>query len=175
MAMSVAFTNFGGRVVHENRGGVERDYVRDPLGNTVALVDMNGNVTDTYSYWPYGELRTHTGSSTTPFTFLGTLGYFNDFGNQFYVRARHYRADLTAWITTDPLWPDELSYAYTYADPINWVDPSGLACSGSDTGNPVSQHNLDVWNSISPCINKAISSHGNCRKALDLPPGMRST
>jgi hypothetical protein len=35
----VDYTVIDGEIVHENRGGVERDYVPDPLGSTVALLD----------------------------------------------------------------------------------------------------------------------------------------
>ena len=73
--MSVVYSTFGGRVLAENRGGVIRQYLPDPLGNTAALADTTGTITDTYTYWPYGEVRTHIGTSTTPLTFLGTLGY----------------------------------------------------------------------------------------------------
>jgi hypothetical protein len=88
MAMSVTYTTVGGRALYENRGGAERYYSRDPLGNTVALIDGSGNVTNTFSYWPNGEIRSRTGSTATPFTFLGTLGYFLDYIAKFYVRAR---------------------------------------------------------------------------------------
>jgi len=147
MAMSVVYTTLGGRVVYENRGGTERSYLRDPLGNTVGLMDMTGTVTDTYAYWPYGEERVHTGSSSTPLTFLGTLGYFKDFLNMLYVRARHLRVDLTRWMTVDPL--DQLRplnllelirrykissprggpgpYRYAQDEPTNLVDPTGTS------------------------------------------------
>ncbi len=88
MAMSVVYTNFNGRIVKENRAGVERYYAPDTLGSTALLLDSTGTVTDTFTYWPYGELRSHTGPSTTPFTFIGTLGYyFHLAANWFYVRA----------------------------------------------------------------------------------------
>jgi len=125
MAMSVVYTTLGGRVVYENRGGTERSYLRDPLGNTVGLMDMSGTVTDTYDYWPYGEERVHTGSSITPLTFLGTLGYFKDFLNMLYVRARHLRGDLTRWLTIDRLWPLTRPYTYASSAPTMRADPSG--------------------------------------------------
>src|SRR5579862_8924767 len=81
MAMSVVYTVWDGQIVSENRGGVERDYVPDPLGNTIALVDSNHAITDTWTYWPFGELQRHGGTSTTALTFIGTLGYFVDFLN----------------------------------------------------------------------------------------------
>ena len=127
MAMSVVYTTLGGRIVYENRGGVERSYLRDPLGNTVGLMDMSGSVTDTFDYWPYGETRVHSGSSKTPLTFLGTLGYFTDYLNMLYVRARHLRVDLTTWMTVDPLWPSIHAYAYASLRPTTRTDPTGRA------------------------------------------------
>jgi RHS repeat-associated protein len=125
MAMSVVYTTVAGRVVHENRGGAERFYGQDPLGSTAALYDEAGNKTDEWEYWPYGEVRSHTGSSPTPLTFVGTLGYFMDSARQYYVRARSYRADLGRWTTVDPLWPQESPYGYVGGMPTGRVDPSG--------------------------------------------------
>ena len=86
--MSAAAATLGGIIVHEARGGVHRDYMRDPLGSTVGLINSNQTITDTFEYWPYGEIRTQTGSTGTPFTFVGTLGYFLDSATQsVYVRA----------------------------------------------------------------------------------------
>jgi hypothetical protein len=39
MATSVVHTNFGRQVVHEDQGGVQRDYMVDPLKNTATLMD----------------------------------------------------------------------------------------------------------------------------------------
>lgn len=127
MAASVVYTNFNGRLVHENRGGVERGYVPDTLGSTIALVDSTGTITDTWSYWPYGEVASHTGSSTTPFTFVGTLGYYKDLVSKLtYVRARFYQAFTGQWMTTDPLWPHLPACAYAHGKPTSFVDPSGM-------------------------------------------------
>ena len=55
MTMTVRYTTLDGEIVSENRRGVMRDYVPDPLGSTVALLDNTQTQTDTFSYWPYGE------------------------------------------------------------------------------------------------------------------------
>lgn len=125
MAASVTYTVWDGQVVSEDRAGVLRDYVPDPLGNTIALLDSGHNITDSWTYWPYGEVQSHGGSSTTPFTFLGTLGYFVDFLNQLYVRARHLRVELTRWVTVDPQWPRQASYSYARSSPTVVTDSTG--------------------------------------------------
>ncbi len=40
------YMTFGGMIVHENRGGVQRDCVPDTLGFTAALVDTTQTITD---------------------------------------------------------------------------------------------------------------------------------
>jgi RHS repeat-associated protein len=126
MPMSVVYTTFAGAVVREDRGGTVRDYGRDALGSTAALYDESGNKTDEFHYWPYGEVRSHVGSSPTPLTFVGTLGYYMDSARRYYVRARVYRADLGRWATKDLLWPMESYYGYGRNQPVRFVDPSGL-------------------------------------------------
>ena len=127
MALSVVYATINGQIVSENRGGVISYYAPDNLGSTVALLDSTGTVTDTFTYWPYGEIQSHVGSSVTPFTFCGTLGYYTDvLGSQMYVRARYLRQALTRWLTIDPFWPHELAYGYGSDAPLVNVDPSGL-------------------------------------------------
>lgn len=116
----VNYTVIDGEIISEVRGGVRKDYVPDPLGSTVALLDNTQTKTDTWEYWPYGEIR--SGSSATPLQFVGTLGYYKDTSSRTYVRARHYRQALGRWQTVDPFWPQLLPYNYVDSDPINLVD-----------------------------------------------------
>jgi RHS repeat-associated protein len=126
---STSYTVIDGEVVHENRAGTERDYVPDPLGSTVALLNSSQAKTDTFSYWPYGESNTRTGTTATPFQFVGTLGYYLDSSSLTYVRARSYRQDQGRWLTPDPSGFSDGPNVYEYClqRPVTWVDPSGLA------------------------------------------------
>ena len=127
MTMSVSVTNWDHEIVYENRNGVERFFAPDTLGSTAMLMDPTGTVTDTFTYWPYGEIVNHTGSSTTTFTYVGTLGYYFDaVVNWFYVRARIYRQALARWLTLDLLWPALRPFSYVGARPTIMVDPTGL-------------------------------------------------
>ena len=101
-----------GEIVSENRNGVIRDYVPDALGSTVALLDNTQTITDTFSYFPSGTVASRTGTTATPFQFVGTKGYHADSSGKTYVRARVYwnrrrddglrriRLDLTGAIGT---------------------------------------------------------------------------
>ncbi len=131
MAASVVYSTWGGQIVHENRGGVERGYVPDTLGSTIALVDSTGTITDTWKYWPYGEVSSRTGTNATPFTYIGTLGYFKDLVSKLtYIRARFYQSLIGQWMTTDPIGPLMMMsgnyYAYSIGAPTSQVDSDGL-------------------------------------------------
>src|SRR6266581_3649074 len=99
MAMRVRYTTVNGEVIAEERGGVRRLYVPDPLGSTIALLDNTQTQTDTFSYWPYGEERARTGTTPTPFRFGGTLGYYRDSSSRTYLRGRSLDAAVGRWMS----------------------------------------------------------------------------
>lgn len=130
---TVIYASVGRRIVSEKRGAARSFYGADPLGSTVAMYDLTGTTSDTFSYWPYGEVRASTGSTSTPFKFCGTWGYYRDTTGRLYVRARHYRENLARWKTRDPIWPRESAFQYTGSMPFS-PDPSGLKpklCGGT--------------------------------------------
>jgi len=123
----VAYTTINGQIVSEKRNGVPSDYIPDALGSTIALLSDTHQITDKWTYWPNGQVRTRTGTNPTPFTFVGTRGYHSDIvNNSVYVRKRILRPGLARWHTLDPLWPLEAAYAYVVGSPVTLVDPSGL-------------------------------------------------
>src|SRR5438309_10278561 len=103
MAMKVRYTVVNGEVLSENRTAVKHDYLPDPLGSTVALLDNSQAQTDTFTYWPYGEVNTRTGATATPFQFVGTRGYYRDSASKTYVRARYLDTQKGRWLTQDPI------------------------------------------------------------------------
>lgn len=128
------YATLDGEIVSESRSETRRDYLPDPLGSIAALLDSTQTKTDTWTYWPYGEERTRTGTTATPFQFVGTLGYCKDDSGRLYVRARHYRPTLGRWQSVDPLWPQEEAYGYVNDDPVGLSDPSGLQVYGGWCG-----------------------------------------
>ncbi|MBX3095995.1 MAG: hypothetical protein KF812_03960 [Fimbriimonadaceae bacterium] len=126
MPMSVTYATVNGRMVQENRGGTVTRYVADTLGSVIKTTDASGNVTSTTKCWPFGEVRTSTGTNPSPWGFVGTLGYFRDTLTMLFVQARTYRADLSRWMTVDPLWPEETAYGYCNESPVLIGDASGL-------------------------------------------------
>lgn len=121
--LTARVTNMNGQIVAEKRGGQHRVLNSDPLGNVVDVRDSAGMQLASYNFWPYGEVRTSTGSISNPWMFCGVWGYY--FGEStYYVRARTLRTDLTRWTAVDPM----LGYPYAYSrgNPLNFVDPNGL-------------------------------------------------
>jgi RHS repeat-associated protein len=125
--MSVSYTTINGEIVSENRNGVPSDYIPDALGSTIALLSDTHQITDSWTYWPNGQVRTRTGTNPTPHTFCGTVGYHSDLvDNLTYVRARLLRPGLARWQTVDPLWPVQLAYTYAAGSPTTFFDRLGL-------------------------------------------------
>jgi len=124
----VNYTTVNGEILSENRNGVKRDYVPDPLGSTIALLDNTQTKTDTFEYWPYGDVRARTGTTATPFQFVGTLGYYRDSAVRTYVRARILDSPIGRWMTTDPIGfmgGDLNLYRYAGSRVVSLTDPGG--------------------------------------------------
>lgn len=123
---TVRYTVVDGEVLAEKRNGTRRQYVPDLLGSTVALLDSSQAKTDTFAYRPYGQQQSRTGTTSTPFGYVGTLGYHKDPAHKAYVRARYLDSWLGRWITEDPIGHGPNLYGYGDASPARNVDPTGL-------------------------------------------------
>lgn len=106
-------------------------YSMDGHGSVRQLTNTDGVVTDTYSYDAFGKLISQTGS--TPNVYLYTGERWDPDLGLYHLRARHYDPDRGRFTSMDPFggWmEDPLSihkYLYVHADPVNFVDPLGLA------------------------------------------------
>lgn len=106
-------------------------YSMDGHGNVRQLTNTDGVVTDTYEYDAFGKVISQTGS--TPNVYLYTGERFDPDLGLYHLRARHYNADRGRFTSMDPFggWiEDPLSihkYLYVNADPVNFIDPLGLA------------------------------------------------
>ena len=136
---TVRYTVIDGEVIAEKRNGVRKQYVPDPLGSTVALLDNTQAQTDTFSYWPYGEDAGRTGTTPTPFQYVGTRGQYHDSNTRDYARARELDKQKGRWLTQDPIGfqgRDYNLYRYVVGSPLVFIDPSGLSlCCWHILGN----------------------------------------
>lgn len=106
-------------------------YHFDRVGSTLALTDGSGNVTDAYSYTPYGEMLGHNpGTSTQPFTFVGAFGVRAE-GAFYQMRARYYDPLTARFLTRDPGGASLADvrtldpYLYALGNPTRYVDATG--------------------------------------------------
>lgn len=112
-------------------------YSTDGHGSVRQLTDQVGTVTDTYTYDAFGELISRTGTTPNLYLYAGER-YDADLG-LYYLRARHYNADRGRFVSMDPypgVITDPISlhkYLYANADPVNFMDPSGLSSTGYES------------------------------------------
>ncbi len=103
-------------------GSTVQHYLKDGLGSTIGLVDDNGNAISSIAYDAYGN-------STSGESF-GYTGRENDGTGLLYYRARYYSPEMRRFISRDPLGfagGGVNFYGYVQNNPINWIDPDGLA------------------------------------------------
>ncbi len=108
-------------------GGTVRYYHQDELSSTLALTDETGTVTDEFAYMPYGY-ATHTGSTETPYRWLGGYGVYYDADTDLHLTLhRAYSSKMKRFISSDPMGIDGgvNLYAYGNLNPVYFVDPSG--------------------------------------------------
>jgi RHS repeat-associated protein len=105
--------------------GTVRFYHADALGSIIALTDANGAVRTRYNYSPYGVTQVIGEASENPFQFTARG---KDETGLCYYRAGYYSPEMGGFISEDPI--DILGginyYAYTFNNPVNFVDPLGL-------------------------------------------------
>ncbi|MGA9127581.1 MAG: RHS repeat-associated core domain-containing protein, partial [Terracidiphilus sp.] len=107
------------------------NYLTDALGSTVELTNSAGALEAQYSYGPYGDDMSITGSTTNSYTYTGRETDGLDIN---YYRARYYNPATGRFISEDPAGfagSGPNLYAYAYDSPLVFVDPSGLTVTCS--------------------------------------------
>lgn len=123
--LTVRYNVASGQILAEERGNQRLLYRSDALGSTVSLYDGKRNMTNSFTYWPYGETRTRAGSTGTKYKFVGTLGCRTQSDGGIYMRSRVEQPKHGRWITVDPLWPNEFPYSYADNEPTTITDSLG--------------------------------------------------
>ncbi len=121
----------GGNLVGLRTGAARSYYLLDGLGSVVAVTDASGNVTNSYTYDPYGVTTetTSSGAVANPWRYTGQ---YQDAATGLYkMGARYYQPELGRWTQPDPSGQEANAYLYAGGNPVNFVDPSGLfsACA----------------------------------------------
>jgi RHS repeat-associated protein len=112
-------------------------YLYDGLGSVANLTSSTGASEWTYSYEPFGAIRTQTkndpNAPANPMQFAG--GYDDSATGLYDLGARQYDTADGRFLSQDPVQPasgdsDLSSYAYVDDEPLVAIDPSGMhGCS----------------------------------------------
>jgi RHS repeat-associated protein len=118
-----------GELISEHRDGETYTHYYDAQGSTLAMTDESGHVTDRFTYNAWGEEVARTGTTETPWRWVGAIGYFWETAiGAYLVRRRIVNPAIARWTSVDPFWRllDGSSYAYCSNRSLQYVDPSGL-------------------------------------------------
>jgi RHS repeat-associated protein len=127
----------GPGLLYSRKGNEVRFHHFDYRGSAVILTDGAGVVTDTFRYGSYGELISRTGTSQTPFQFVGQHGVQTDPSGLIHMRARYYSTFAKRFINQDILLGESENavsmnrFAYGNGDPVALIDPLGLAAENA--------------------------------------------
>ena len=107
----------------------ERYYpITDHHGSVRLLTDSSGNVVNSYTYTPYGEVTASSSSPTIPYLYTSEQ---QDETGLIYLRARYYDPELGRFISRDPFRGtintplSQNPYQYALDNPVMHSDPSG--------------------------------------------------
>ncbi len=102
-----------------------RHFLPDGLGSTLALTDPSGSLLTQYTYEPFGNTAVSGSTNANPYQFTGRE---NDGTGLYYYRARYYSSAFQRFISEDQIqfFGGMNFYAYSGADPVNYIDPAGL-------------------------------------------------
>jgi len=132
-------------------------YLRDVLGNVVALSDANGDVVERYRYDPYGMTHIYTGGGAllpasaygNPYAYTGQR--YDTAVALYHFWLRTYSPSLGRWHQRDPFgYVDGASlYEYCRAEPLGGIDRFGamlMPLSGgvASTGAPAVPFTIEI-------------------------------
>jgi len=133
---------------------VEYFYVYNVLGDVIKLLDTNGDIVVEYSYDAWGNITYQTPNETiataNPYRYRGYR--YDEETNLYYLNSRYYNPETGRFLNADGILDTggvlgKNMYAYTYNNPVMFVDPSGYE------GCSLALNAQEVYAMKSECIN----------------------
>jgi len=146
--------------------GARRYYISDHLGSTRAVVDNNGNVLETFDYYPFGLLmpKRNTAGANTLEKFTGKERDTEGNLNLDYFGARYYDPAIGKFLAIDPLvevYPGWTPYHYVLNNPISNIDPTGKYVVKGTSVTRVGRNTARVFNLASFSLVGGIAAVAN--------------
>jgi len=98
----------------------------DQVGAVRTMVTTTGTIAAAYTYTAYGTTKTATGPIATTNPYRYGQGYTDTNTGLIKLGARYYDTTTGRFTQTDPSGQEANPYLYTGANPVNFVDPTGL-------------------------------------------------
>ena len=129
----------------ERRGTTSKFYHGDALGSTRGITNSSQAFTDTVLYDGFGMTVSRTGTTPTPFGFVGKGQYQTDSDSGLMLLGhRYYDASVGRFISSDPAQAGDNWYAYCDNNPLTETDSQGLNGWLDDIGDALNKP-LNGW------------------------------
>jgi len=138
------FVYAGSKIVASIEDSGVEYYHQGRMSNRLTT-DSSGSLDKEFKSLPFGQKIENSGVDY-PFT-----GKEEDESSLYYFGARYYDDNLGRFVSVDPV-PGEHSYAYVLNNPMNFVDPTGMAGAPADAtmvGEPDLSGKRNVFPSVS--------------------------
>ena len=120
---------YGPGIISSNSAdGSVRYFHYNSRGDTIALSDENGLITDKYAYDEFGNILDSEGITSNRFKFVGKYGVISEDNGLYFMRARYYDAQVGRFLSEDPQGfsgGDWNLYGYVKGNPLNSIDCTG--------------------------------------------------
>ena len=103
-------------------------YIHDHLGSTSMVLDIDGNISQSVTYVPYGEVFVEERNGTWNSPYLFNYKELDEETGLYYYGARYLNPTNGMWLSTDPLFEKYVGmspYNYCAGNPVKLVDPDG--------------------------------------------------
>ena len=122
-------------------------YIHDHLGSTSMVLDADGNISQSVTYVPYGEIfvEERNGAWNSPYLFNSKE--LDEETGLYYYGARYLNPTNGMWLSVDPLWENRQGispFNYCLSNPIKMIDPDGMWEKDAD-GNWIAQKNDNAY------------------------------
>jgi RHS repeat-associated protein len=110
----------------ERRGTASKFYHADALGSTRGITDSTQATTDAQLYDAFGMTVSRTGTTPTPFGFVGKEQYQTDSDSGLQLLGhRYYDPSIGRFLSSDPAHQGSNWYVYCGNNPLTRIDPNG--------------------------------------------------